>query len=153
MATNDRTDDITAERPGLVSMAWLLLGSREAAEDAVQEAIARTITRPRADIENLGAYLRGAVVNECRSELRRRQRRGTATLSDDLVHPSGLDAHDIDLLSVVWTLSERRRTAVVLRYYAGMAVNDVAHQMDCRPSTVSSLLHRAMNDLRRALDA
>jgi RNA polymerase sigma factor (sigma-70 family) len=57
----------------------------------------------------------------------------------------------LELWAALRTLSERRRTAMVLRYWVDLPVNEIADAMDCRPGTVSSLLHRGLADLRKEL--
>lgn len=45
-------------------------------------------------------------------------------------------------------LPRRQKTALVLRYYAELSVVDTAEVMSCRPGTVKSLTHRAIDNLR-----
>ena len=59
MAVTDRIEGLySTEQRGLLSLAWLILGSREAAEDAVQECFARLGVRGIDDIDNPAGYLR-----------------------------------------------------------------------------------------------
>src|SRR5215472_7862510 len=60
----------------LVRIAAVMLGSRPAAEDAVQDAFCGLYRRwdQLADPDNALAYVRSAVMNRCRSELRRQAR-------------------------------------------------------------------------------
>jgi RNA polymerase sigma factor (sigma-70 family) len=146
------SDDIEGlyrqERRSLIQVAWLILGSREAAEDAVQESFARLGSRSWEGIDNLAAYVRTMVLNECRSVIRKRDRiRPTADTPDD-IH---LDEYIGDLKGALDALTPKRRMVVVLRYYCDLPVGEIADVMQCRPSTVSSLLHRAMIDLKEVL--
>lgn len=136
------------ERPGLVALAWMLLGSREAAEDAVHECMARYGGRATDAVGNPGGYLRQMVVNECRTVLRRRGRT-RALAAGDL--PAHIDSNLVDLKDAVDRLTPRRRTAVLLRYYCDLPVNEIAVHMGCRPATVSSLLRRGLRDLQEVL--
>ena len=138
-----------AEQRGLVAAAWMILGSREAAEDAVQHGFAAVSDRDLSTIDNVPAYLRAVVINECRREQRRR---GRVDLRASLPEV-GLTDDLSDLSSVLDRLPARRRMAVVLRYWCDLPVNDIAELMACRPSTVSSLLHRSHRTLREVLDA
>lgn len=148
--TVDRLETLyRSERRGLTAAAWMILGSREAAEDAVQHAFAAVGRRGIDGLDNPAAYLRTIVVNECRRQLRQRKRvELRATLPE-----VGVTDDLSDLASVLDALPPRRRTAVVLRYWCDLSVNDIAEAMDCRPSTVSSLLHRSHAALRELLDA
>jgi RNA polymerase sigma factor (sigma-70 family) len=146
------SDDIEglyrSERRSLIQLAWLILGSREAAEDAVQECFARMGARSWEGIENLGAYVRTMVLNECRSVIRKRDRiRPTADIPAD-IH---LDVYIGEFKDALDGLTPKRRMVVVLRYYCDLPVGEIAAVMQCRPSTVSSLLHRAMIDLKEVL--
>ncbi len=50
-------------------------------------------------------------------------------------------------------LSERRRVALVLRYYEDLSFSEIARLMDCGENTARSLVHRGLKSLRRKLDA
>jgi len=148
--TLGRLEDLyAAEQRGLIAAAWLILGSREAAEDAVQHGFAALGERDLSTIDNPAAYLRTIVVNECRREQRRR---GRVDLRNDLPEV-GLTDEMSDLAFVLDRLPARRRVVVVLRYWCDLPVNEIAELMGCRPSTVSSLLNRSHRALREILDA
>jgi RNA polymerase sigma factor (sigma-70 family) len=143
----DVDDLYQASAARMLTTAWMLLGSRHAAEDAVQEAFATLAARDMADVREPEAYLRTVVVNECRSVMRRRQRASAAPV-DEGVH---LDSSDLEMRDALARLNPRRRTVVVLRFYEDMKVDDIAAVLGCRPGTVSSLLHRALKDLREVI--
>ncbi len=149
MAVTDRIEGLySTEQRGLLSLAWLILGSREAAEDAVQECFARLGVRGIDDIDNPAGYLRSMVLNECRRTIRHRRRvQPTAEMAEGL----HLDSYLGELTDALARLTPKRRMAVVLRYYADLPVIEIAEVMSCRPSTVSSLINRAMKDLKEAL--
>ena len=72
----------------LVRLAVLLLGSRPAAEDVVQDVFTRLCTRDYlAAGGNPLAYVRTAVVNGCRSALRRTSAAGRAGERQTLLTP------------------------------------------------------------------
>ena len=98
-------------------------------------------------VDKPGAYLRTAVVNGARSKMRRE--RSPPVLPAPIAAELGESA--LELWAALRTLSERRRTAMVLRYWVDLPVNEIAAAMDCRPGTVSSLLHRGLADLRKEL--
>lgn len=127
----------------------MLLGSREAAEDAVQHGFAAIGGRDLSAIDNPVAYLRTVVMNHCRRELRRRRRLDLR----EAIPEFGCTDEMNDLAAVLDRLTPRRRVAVVLRYWCDLPVNEIAQIMDCRPSTVSSILHRSHASLREILDA
>jgi RNA polymerase sigma factor (sigma-70 family) len=143
----DVDDLYAASGDRMLATAWMLLGSRHAAEDAVQEAFAKLAARDTSAVREPEAYLRTMVVNECRSVMRRRRWHADAPVEDG-VH---LDRSDLEVREALARLNPRRRTVVVLRFYEDMKVDDIAALLGCRPGTVSSLLHRALKDLREVV--
>ena len=51
----------------------------------------------------------------------------------------------------VETLSDAQRDAVILHYWRGWPLGDIAQHLDRSPSAVAGLLHRALGKLREAL--
>jgi len=100
-----------------VRLAWLLTGSRAAAEDVVQDAMAG-LYRRFARIDAPDAYLRRAVVNLARSWQRdeRRQRDRVSMLERE--RPL-LEAADAELFEAVQRLPYRQRVVIVTRYWGG----------------------------------
>lgn len=134
------------EWAGAVRLAWLLTGSRWIAEDMAQDAFLAMSRHRR--IENPRAYLRTALVNASRSRLRRleverRQRAGPALLT--------MQPEFDDLLVAIRKIPERQRTALVLRYYSDLPVEQVASTMKCRFATAKSLIQRGLANLRKEL--
>lgn len=134
--------------PDMVRVATLVVGSRATAEDLVQDAFVRVHAR-WSGIDDPAAYTHRAVVNACRSHLRRRvlERRHRATLSVDVAE---LEARE--LLDALAALPVRQRAAVALRFYAGLSERETAAALGCAPGTVGSLVHRALATLRQAIE-
>lgn len=61
-----------------------------------------------------------------------------------------IDEHD-ELFDALATLPWRQRAALVLRFHADLADADIASALGCRPSTVRSIIHRALGSLRKEL--
>ena len=143
-------DDVyRRESVALVRLALLLVGSREQAEEIVQDAFAQLFERWDG-IQRPGAYLRTCVVNGCRRDHRRQSqdRRAAADTPVDLHTMLGAD----DLADALAALPARRRAAIVLRYYEDLSEADIAEALGVRPGTVKSLLHRGLAQLRQAVD-
>jgi RNA polymerase sigma-70 factor (sigma-E family) len=144
-------------RRSLVRLAVLLLRDVAAAEEVVQDAfVAMLGAWPRlGDAERALAYLRQAVVNRSRSELRHRSAAG-----QDL-HEAPPDLPDaghaaLELLehsaarAALAGLPERQREAIVLRYYAGLSEDEIAAAMRISRGAVRSHTARGMAALRAA---
>ncbi|HYI60680.1 MAG TPA: sigma-70 family RNA polymerase sigma factor [Acidimicrobiales bacterium] len=134
------------ERLALVRLAYLLTSDPQVAEELVHDAV--LALRPRwDDIDHPPAYLRTAVVNRCRSWLRRaRTERAHAPLPRP---PAELEADE--LWDALATLDDRRRTAIVLRFYEDLPDEQIAAVLGCRPATVRTLIHRGLHLLRREI--
>ena len=138
-----------SERVGLVRLALLVIGSRAAAEDVVQESFLR-LSSTSTELSDPARYLRRIVLNEARQVLRRREierRHMPAELGVAL--PPELD----EMWQLLDGLPEKRRVALVLRYYDDQSFSEIGRLMDCGESTARSLVHRGLISLRRKLDA
>jgi RNA polymerase sigma-70 factor, ECF subfamily len=127
----------------------LASGSLAAAEDAVCEALARAWERSERGerIETVGAWVTTVAMNLARSRWRRvlAERRARARLDRPREAPDP-DA-SIDLRRALASLPRRQREVLLLHYYLGHDVAEVASLLEISVGTVKSTLHRA----RRAL--
>lgn len=128
----------------MVRLAWLMLGSREAAEDVVQEAFIR-VASSWERVQSPVAYLRTAVVNGARDDARRMAR--VAALNERAPDPV-LPAELSPMWGLIQGLPERQRHAVVLRFYLDLDFKQIAELLGCRSATARSLVHRALISLR-----
>ena len=139
------------EYPGLVHLARLLLAAPSGGEDVVQDAFARVAARPGGlqGVDNPGGYLRTAVVNACRSEVRHREvvRRHRPDPQEASV-PSYL----VEFADALGALPERQRAAVVLRHHCDLPDAEIARILGCRRSTVRSLVRRGLASLREVIE-
>ena len=138
------------EQAPMVRMATLMVGSAAVAEEIVQDAFLR-VTDRWASLERPGAYLRQTVVNGCAQVLRRRSVEGRYAGLELVPAPAELPAHLVELRDALDRLSERQRLAVVLRYFVDIGDKDIAELMGVRPSTVRSLVRRALAALHKEL--
>lgn len=147
-----RLEDLYRDhQPGLVRLATMLSGSSTLAEEIVQEAFVRL--HPRLDVvEHPDAYLRTIVVNLCHGHHRRRAiaLANRPDPSPDEPPPSiPFDLTEIWL--ALQRLPERRRVALVLRYHLDLSDDVIADHLGVRRSTVRSLVHRGLHQLREVL--
>jgi RNA polymerase sigma factor (sigma-70 family) len=136
-----------AERPGMLKLARLLLGSDATVEDVVQEAFLRLRARPRQP-ENMGGYLRTVVVNLCKDQRRRLGLEGRARG----VAPLAAGEPQIDeTWAALHRLPYHQRAVLVLRFYEDLTEAEIGRLLGCRTGTVKSRLHRGLANLRREL--
>jgi RNA polymerase sigma-70 factor (sigma-E family) len=139
----------------MVRLAFLMVGSTSVAEDLVQDAFAR-MHRHWDNAEHPRAYLRMAVVNACRSHLRRlsleRAYRQRPSALAEAVQAGSPWAEPDELFDALGALPARQRAALVLRFYEDLSEADIAVALGCRPGTVKSLLHRGLAELRKVVE-
>jgi RNA polymerase sigma factor (sigma-70 family) len=132
----------------LFRLALLLTGSREVAEDVASEAFVR-LSETLSVVERPEAYLRATIVNLVREGHRRR------TVRDRFAHLYvELDAAPPEI-DETWCalqrLGDRHRSALVLRFYLDLSMDEIARAMSCRPATARSLVHRGLARLKKEL--
>jgi RNA polymerase sigma factor (sigma-70 family) len=143
----------------LYTIARLILRDTHLAEDAVQEALVhawRDLPRLR-DPERFDAWLRRLLVNACADQGRHR-RRWSAEIQIVRAEPAMNDATgsmaDRDQLERGFRrLKPEQRAAVVLHFYLGLTLAEVAESLGIPEGTAKSRLHYATETLRAALDA
>jgi RNA polymerase sigma-70 factor, ECF subfamily len=144
----------------LYRAAWALCGSREEAEDLVQETFAQVLSKPRwlHSEDDLG-YLLRALRNTFFSARRTAGRRPqTLPLPDDLDYmedTSALSPHawleSQALYAAIAALPDDFRDALVAIDIAGLSYREAARALRVREATVTTRLHRARQRVARAL--
>jgi RNA polymerase sigma-70 factor (sigma-E family) len=144
---------------GMIRLAVVLVGDRPTAEDVVQDAFGALYRRWEhlADPDKAASYVRSAVLNGCRSELRRRIR-AERRAAPGPVAPDPVSAEVTDLIerwemqAALMRLSARQREALVLRFYGELSEAEIAASMRISRGTVKSTTSRALRALGRYLD-
>jgi RNA polymerase sigma-70 factor (ECF subfamily) len=139
--------------------AYLLTGSREAAQDVVQTALTRVYLAwdRHAQWDNPTAYARQVVVNTVLTNQRRRWTGevARADLGDRelgaAADRSGEVADRDALRRALDALPLRQRTAVVLRHYLDLSEAQTAAEMGAPLGTIKSLTARGLDALRTQL--
>jgi DNA-directed RNA polymerase specialized sigma24 family protein len=132
----------------MVRLAWLMTGSRELAEDLVQDAFVHVGAR-WSTVETPVAYLRVAVVNAVRADARRGARQ--RALPRDPLHPV-LPLELDETWHLLERLTPRQRQALVLRFYADLPFDQIADALQCRLGTAKSLVHRGLARLKELME-
>lgn len=140
--------------------ARLILRDPELARDAVQEGLIRAwrdLPSLR-DPNRFDAWIYRLTVNACLDQRRRRRRRVvevelTSIHSPTTADPTRAQADRDEVDRVLRRLDEGGRAIVVLHYFLGMPLREVASTLGIPIGTVKSRLHRALGDMRVAIDA
>lgn len=140
-----------AQYPRLAGWCRKLVDDDDTAHELAMEAFTRLIGKLR-KVEDPVGYLYVIATNLVHDHWRRTRRERTAIrLVTATVKESVSARGEVELRSVVESLPERLRTPVLLHYYAGFALEDVARLTGRPAGTVKSDLFRARALLRKAL--
>jgi RNA polymerase sigma-70 factor, ECF subfamily len=140
-------------------MCLAMLGDRDAAADATQEAAARFLRElPRfRGTSSLKTWAIGIAVNVCREA--RRKRKPASGFPVELVAASEHDPEGAAMLAdervmlhaALADLPERQREAVLLRYFEDLSVEETAAAMNCAQGTIKATVFQALHSLREKL--
>ena len=143
----------------LLTVARLVLRDGHQAEDAVQDALVRaweSLPSLR-DPERWEAWLHRLLVRACADQARHRRRHeaevrmiGIEPSTGD--HAGPIDDHD-QLDRGFRHLKPDQRTALILRFYLGMTVPQVADALGVPVGTAKSKIHYAVEAMRAELEA
>lgn len=151
------TELVGRRRPDLLRLAVLLTGSRDAGEDAVQEAVIavgrswlRVLARAGEGVAY--SYLRTAVVRK--SIDLHRARIPTGEIPDIAAEDRGLLRFEQDrqFFALVAALPPQQRAVLVLRYYADFDDHRIAAVLGTSRGTVRSNAKRGLEKLRARLE-
>lgn len=141
------------------TLARQLVGAGADASDLEQETWLRALRRPPRRAGEAEGFLATIMRNAWRQSQRsgiRRQRREKAAAGSERID---VDAHALDRQRLIGDvgraleeLSTEQRTAIVLRFYEGLPVRDVAARTGAPAETVRTRIKRGLERMRHALD-
>lgn len=147
MDNQEFQDRVRACERMLYATAYLLLHVTADCEDAVQEAVLRAWQR-LPGLQNpqfFETWLTRIVINECKSQLRRRSRRGETELSPRLAAPVSPEP---ELHAALTALKWKYRVVLTLKYIDGYTIEEIARILTLPRGTVASRLDQAKRLLR-----
>jgi len=146
----------------LYRAAWALCGSREDAEDLVQETFLRVLARPRVlrgedELYYLMRVLRNTFLTGLRSASRRPVT--VATLEDVVsadARPTGRPEQALEITELYGAIAELRedfRLALVAVDVLGLSYGEAARALGAREATITTRLFRARRQVAQRLAA
>ena len=145
----------------LFGIAYLMTRDSDLAADAVQETFLKMwkhISSLRVG-NGLKAWLARILVNEVKQQARKK-RIPTVPIEEAAKVPDGADGIEIEMergelreavRKALRMLPHEQAQAVVLRYFGGLTLSEIAFAMGCREGTVKSRLSRALGRLEGIL--
>jgi len=147
-------DTVMRERgAALFGYAYMLTGSRHAADDLVQDALIRTFSRGKAggSIDQAHTYVKRAMLSAFIDGKRRAAVRPVAAEKDaDIITPDASTQVDtaLALQRALLTLPPRERACIALRYLDDLTVAGVARELGLAEGSVKRYLADAVRKLR-----
>ena len=145
----------------LYRAAWALCGSREDAEDLVQETYARLLARPRLlrkedDLGYLLRALRNTFLTQKRTEGRRLRPDALPDRLDLVADPHARQPQAAveagELYAAVAALPGDYRDVIAAVDFAGLSYKEAARALRIREGTVMSRLYRARQQVVRRIE-
>jgi RNA polymerase sigma-70 factor (ECF subfamily) len=145
----------------LYRAAWALCGSREEAEDLVQETYARVLARPRLlRNDNSLGYLLRALRNTFLTQKRNQSRRlrldplpeKLDLLRDPHAREPQAAVEAAEVYSAIAALPEQFRDVLVAVDITGLSYREAARTLRLREGTVMSRLYRARQQLIKRVE-
>lgn len=130
-----------------VRRAALMLGSIELAHDLVQDVFMRLLERWDR-VRNPEHYLSRSVLNACRDNYRRKR---TATRALTLLRAEQACELQEPLDDALATLPFNQRAAIVLKFYEGLTVSQIADRMRCPTGSIGPWISRGLRSLEKEL--
>jgi RNA polymerase sigma-70 factor (ECF subfamily) len=144
--TEDRIERVYREQGGRLYHALLgYSGDREIARDAVAEAFARALSSGDA-VKNVEPWVWRVAFRVAAGEMKRGRR------SSPLARPEQPAPQPSELFEALRQLSPRQRAAVILHYYAGYSLDEIAGILGTRKGTIGVHLHRGRARLKGLLE-
>jgi RNA polymerase sigma-70 factor, ECF subfamily len=146
----------------LYRAAWALCGSREDAEDLVQDTFTRVLARPRIvrgddDLGYLLRVLRNTFISKRRTAGRRPVSAGIAPEELELPDHRRATQPDVaagtrEVFAIIAALPEDFRDAITAIDVVGLSYAEAARALRVREGTVTSRLYRARAQVAKALE-
>ena len=141
----------------LYRICFVILKNEHDTRDVLQDTFMVYYTKSPAfeSEEHKKAWLIRVSQNKCKEFLRFHKRHASIPLDkldESQVITSGLDAYDHELLSIIWDMSLKLKSVVILHYIMGYSVDETADILKISSSAVKKRLQRAREQLKIKLN-
>ena len=143
---------LIADYQKLYRLAYSYVHNENDALDIVQESAYKAVKNSHTlkNLQYAGTWIYRIVINESISFLRKQKKQETTLYeadgeTEDLYQ-------DVDLHQALEQLDLMDKTVIVLRYFEGMQLNQIAETLDDNLSTVKSRLYRSLKKLKISLE-
>ncbi len=156
------TDIVTQYSALMLRTASMIVGDRDIAEDVVQDALIQ-VWHHLPELREAGAlrsWLMRIVVNQCIS-FKRKLARSAAFVRQSLLEQEtdmlaqvaddhkGRMERDWDIAHAINSLPMKQRVAIVMHYYYGMTLPEMAVTLQTSENTLKKRIQAALTNLRR----
>lgn len=143
---------VQGAKESMFRLAWAILRNEADCEDAAQNAVLKAYEKlpTLRDKNSFVPWLLKILQRECFNILKKRG--NTVPLLEEREPPAEEAPEAGEVQSLFCALPPGERAAIVLHYYEGMSVRDIAKLMDVREGTVKSWLSRGRNHLKDILE-
>jgi RNA polymerase sigma-70 factor, ECF subfamily len=152
----------------IFNLAWRMLNNREDAQDVVQETFLSVFKSLRnlRDPRGFSTWLYQITLNHCKARWRARatglslddpvlDQRGEQTSAIPVSPALRSDQDSLETIDLIQKamagLSEEHRTAIILKEYVGLSLEELAGVMECPLSTAKSRLYHGLREVQRNL--
>jgi RNA polymerase sigma-70 factor (ECF subfamily) len=152
---------VVAHLPAALRLAQRLVGDPDQAEEVVQDALCRVLTRWKSfrGESAFGTWMLQIVVNAARD--RQRRKRDATELSREVPDTSALEPNEQlataelnrAIHEAIDNLPERQREVALLVLGEGLSASDVAYVLKTTEANVYTCLHLARKRIVRAIGA
>ena len=137
----------------LYKICFIILKNENDVKDVLQETFIKYMTKsPEFKSEDhKKAWLIKVSQNKCKEFLRFHKRHAAVPLEEveeSISVTDGMDAYTGETMSLIWNLSYKLKSVVILYYIEGYSIKEVAQILNISESAVKKRLERARKELR-----
>ncbi len=142
---------ISSNQINLYRFAFSIVENRTDAEDVVCEAIVKAFEHMNdlKDSEKLKSWMMTIVSNTAKTMCKRRMREIMVSEIPEYSYES--EEYKREVWDYVMNLSEPQRKVVILFFYSGYSIKEIAQYLKIREGTVKSRLGRAREKIREMI--